>query len=111
MERTGTSRSPGRPGMTGSMTAILAVTLGAAYVEYASYPLAREAMQGARAGALAVFAWAVVRLLRPQLQQHRGRGIALALGTLAMTLALPVLSFVVLIVAGGLGAAFLQVEQ
>jgi hypothetical protein len=39
--------------------AIVAVTLGAAYVEYADHPLAREAMQGARAGALAVFAWAV----------------------------------------------------
>ena len=91
--------------------AIVAVTLGAAYVEYADHPLAREAMQGARAGALAVFAWAVVRLLRPQLQQHRGRGIALALATLAMTLVLPIPSFVVLLVAGGLGAAFLQVEQ
>ncbi len=91
--------------------AIVAVTLGAAYVAYADHPLAREAMQGARAGALAVFAWAVVRLLRPQLQQHRGRGIALALATLAMTLVLPVPSFVVLLVAGGLGAAFLQVEQ
>ena len=91
--------------------AIVAVTLGAAYLEYADHPLAREAMQGARAGALAVFTWAVVRLLRPQLQQHRGRGIALALGTLAMTLVLPIPSFVVLIVAGGIGAAFLQVEQ
>lgn len=91
--------------------AIVAVTLGAAYVEYADRPLAREAIQGARAGALAVFAWAVVRLLRPQLQQHRGRGIALALVTLAMTLLLQVPSFVVLIVAGGVGAAFLQVEQ
>jgi chromate transporter len=91
--------------------AIVAVTLGAAYVGYADHPLAREAMQGARAGALAVFAWAVVRLLRPQLQQHRGRGIALALATLAITLTLPVPSFVVLLVAGGFGAAFLQVEQ
>ena len=74
--------------------AIVAVTLGAAYVEYADHPLAREVMQGARAGALAVFAWAVVRLLRPQLQQHRVRGIALALATLAMTLVLPVPSSV-----------------
>ena len=58
-------------------------------------------MQGACAGGLAVFAWAVVRLLRPQLQQHRGRGIALALATLAMTLLLPIGEFVVLLVAGG----------
>lgn len=90
--------------------AIVAVTLGASYVEYADHPLAREVMQGARAGALAVFAWAVVRLLRPQIQQHRGRGIALAAITLAMTLALPIPAFVVLLVAGALGAVFLQVE-
>lgn len=90
---------------------VIAVTLGAAYVEYSGYPLVREAMQGARAGALAVFAWAVVRLLRPQMQQHRGRGVALALATLTMTLVLPVPAFVILIVAGALGAAFLQVES
>jgi chromate transport protein ChrA len=67
-------------------------------------------MQGARAGALAVFAWAVVRLLRPQIQRHRGRGIALGIVTLALALALPIPPFVMLLFAGGLGAAFLQVD-
>ena len=90
--------------------AIIAVVLGAAYVEYADRPLAREMMQGARAGALAVFAWAVVRLLRPQIQRHRGRRIALAIVTLVLTLALPIPPVVVLLLAGGLGAAFLQVD-
>ena len=91
--------------------AIVAVTLGAAYVEYADHPLARQAMQGDRAGALAVFAWAVVRLLRPNFSSIAVAGSLLTLATLAMTLVLPVPSFVVLLVAGGLGAVFLQVEQ
>jgi chromate transporter len=90
--------------------ALIAVALGAAYVVYAGHPLAQEAMQGARAGALAVFAWAVVRLARPQLQQHRGRGVALAVTTLVMTLLLPIPQFVILLIAGGLGAAFLRTD-
>ena len=88
--------------------AVIAVTLAVAYVTYSDYPLARDAMQGARAGALAVFSWAVVSLLRPQIQEHRGRGVALALVTLTMTLVLPLPPFVILLIAGGLGAAFLS---
>ena len=98
-------------GVGALVPAAIAVTVGAAYVEYADRPLAREAMQGARAGALAVFAWAVVRLLRPQLQLHRGRGVALALATLTMALILPIPSFVILLVAGGIGAVFLGAES
>jgi hypothetical protein len=70
-----------------------------------------KAMQGARAGALAVFVWAVVRLLRPQFQLHRGRGVALALATLTMALILPIPSFMILLVAGGIGAAFLRPQS
>ena len=88
--------------------AMIAVALGAAYVKYADYPLAQDLMQGARAGALAVFAWAVVRLLRPQIQQHRGRGIGLAVAVLVMTLVLPIPAFAILLIAGGLGAVFLR---
>ena len=62
------------------------------------------------AGALAVFVWAIVTLARPQFEQHRRRGVALAVGTLALTLLLPIPQFVILLVAGGLGAAFLTVE-
>ena len=91
--------------------ALIAVTLGAAYVGYAGHPLAEGVMQGARAGALAVFAWAIVRLGRPQLQQHRRRGVALAVSTLVMTLLVPVPQFVILIVAGGLGAAFMRTDS
>jgi chromate transporter len=93
----------------GTLTpSVVAVALAAAYVAYPQNSLAHEAMQGARAGALAVFAWAIVRLVRPQLQQHRQRGILLAIATLVMTLALPIPQFVVLLIAGGIGAAFLR---
>ena len=93
--------------------AVIAVLLGAVYVEYSSYPLAREAMQGARAGALAVFAWAIVRLIRPQLQLHRGRGVAVAMVTLLMVLSLPIPipQFLVLLITGGLGAILLRTES
>lgn len=88
--------------------ALIAVALGAADVAYSGQPLAQEIMQGARAGALAVFVWAIVRLVRPQFQQHRRRGVALAIATLVITLTLPLPQFVVLLMAGGLGAAFLR---
>ena len=90
--------------------ALIAVVLGAVYVVYAGHSLAQEVMQGARAGAIAVFAWAIVRLLRPQLQQHRGRGVAVVVITLVLTLLLPIPQFVILLIAGGLGAAFLRSE-
>jgi chromate transporter len=98
-------------GLGALIPAVIAVTLAVAYVTYSDYPLARDAMQGARAGALAVFFWAVVRLMRPQIQQHRGRGVVLAVITLATTLVLPFPPFLILLVAGGLGAAFLTVES
>jgi chromate transporter len=90
--------------------ALIAVTLSAVYVVYAADSVAQEVMQGARAGAIAVFAWAIVRLLRPQLQQHRGRGVAVVVITLVLTLLLPIPQFVILLIAGGLGAAFLRSE-
>jgi len=91
--------------------ALIAVALGAVYVGHAGHPLAEGVMQGARAGALAVFAWAIVRLGRPQLQQHRRRGIVLAVTTLIMTLLVPIPQFVILIMAGGLGAAFMRTDS
>ncbi len=110
-------RFSGWSGALGALTvgalipALIAVALGAAYVGYAGHPLAEGVMQGARAGALAVFAWAIVRLGRPQFQQHRRGGIALAVTTLVMTLLLPIPQFVILLVAGGLGAAFMRSDS
>lgn len=93
----------------GTLTpAVIAVTLGAAYVTYAEYPLANQAMQGARAGALAVFLWAIVRLIRPQLQQHGRRGMLLAIATLTIAVMLPIPQFVILLISGAVGAAFLR---
>ena len=89
--------------------ALIAVALSAVYVVYAADSVAQEVMQGARAGAIAVFAWAIVRLVRPQLEQHRSRGIAVAALTLVLTL-LPIPQFVILLIAGGWGAAFLRNE-
>jgi chromate transport protein ChrA len=68
-------------------------------------------MQGARAGALAVFGWAIVRLVEPQLQRHRSRGIAVAGATLIMLLWLPIPQFVVLLIAGAAGAVLLRADR
>ena len=109
-------RFAGWKGALGALTvgtfipALIAVAVGAAYVGYAGKPLAQAVMQGARAGALAVLVWAIVRLGRPQLQQHRSRGVVLAFVTLVMTLLVPVPQFVILLVAGALGAAFMRTD-
>src|SRR5262245_39324607 len=80
----------------------IVVALAIAYVSYADSGFAADAMQGARVGALAVFAWALIRLLRPQLATHRVRGIALAVVTIVLT-ALPIPQFLVLLIAGAIG--------
>ena len=107
-------------GWTGSVAALavgafvpaaIAVILGAIYVEYSYHPIARDAMQGARAGALAVFGWAIVRLIRPQLQLHRSRGIAIAVACLLIVLFLPIPQFAILLIAGGLGAVLLRAQS
>jgi chromate transporter len=98
-------------GVGALVPAIVTLALAAVYVEYADRRVARELMQGARAGALAVFTWAVVSLLQPQIRQHRARGAVVAIATLLMALAVPMPPFVILLVAGALGIAFLQVES
>ena len=95
-------------GLGALVPAVIAVLLGAIYVAFSGHPIADRAMQGARAAALAVFIWAIVRLVRPQLQRHRGRGLAIASVTLLMTVALPIPPFAILLIAGGLGATLLK---
>jgi chromate transporter len=97
-------------GVGAFVPALIVVLLGAAYVTYSDHLIVREVMQGARAGALAVFAWAIVRLVRPQIQQHRRRGVAIAFGTLLIALALPIPQFMILLIAGAVGAALLKVD-
>lgn len=88
--------------------AAITVLLAAAYVAYAGHALTGRAMQGARAGALAVFAWAIVRLIRPQLKQHPRSGSVIAGATVVVTLLLPLPQFLVLLIAAAVGAAFLR---
>lgn len=86
---------------------LIAVTLGVAFVRLADRPLTQLVMQGARAGALAVFAWAIVRLARPQVRALRWRGLAVAATTAAL-LWVGAPTFVALLVAGAAGSVVLR---
>jgi chromate transporter len=88
--------------------AALALLVTMLYATQASNPLIVRLMQGARAGALAVFLWAVVRLIRPQLVTHGRRGMLLAAATLVAIIAFPAAQLGVLLIAAAAGAAFLQ---
>lgn len=90
--------------------ALIAGAFAALYVTFSNVPLAAKAMQGARAGALAVLLWAVVRLLRPQITQHRTRAITVAGVVLVAALTLPVPQILLLVVAGAVGAVVLRRE-
>lgn len=95
----------------GAGTVIPAAIVGliaSAYVSMAGHPLLERAMQGARAGALAVLLWAAVRLLRPQIAQHQWPGVTLMAVTLVVTLALSASPLPVLLIAGGIGATVLR---
>lgn len=87
--------------------AFIAVTLGVAYVAFSNRPLTQLFMQGARAGALAVFGWAVIRLARPQIRTHRWRGLGIAAMTSAL-LWIGAPTMVVLLVAGAVGSVLLR---
>jgi chromate transport protein ChrA len=65
-------------------------------------------MRGARAGGLAVFLGAVVRLIRPQLTHHRRLGVVFAVAAFGVVWFLPVNQLSVLLAAGGLGAVVLR---
>jgi chromate transporter len=87
---------------------LIATVIAAVYVRHASAPLVVYAMAGAKAAALAVFLWAVVRLSRPVLRQQQRRGLAFTavVATVAVTGYVP--PFVLLIGAGALGAWLLR---
>lgn len=82
--------------------------IAAAYVTTAGHLLVEKAMQGARAGAFAVLLWASIRLLRPQLAHARARAVALGAVTLVVALSTTLSPFVVLLLAGGIGAISLK---
>lgn len=86
---------------------LIVVLLGVVYVEVADRPLTQLMMQGARAGALAVIAWAIIQLARPQLVAQRWRGAAIVVVTSGLIwIGTP--TVLVLILAGALGAFVLR---
>jgi chromate transporter len=85
----------------------VAVLVAAFYVESTS-PFLSLVMRGARAGGLAVFLGAVVRLSRPQLTEHRRLGLAFALVAFVAAWLFPMNQLFILLTAGGLGAVVLR---
>lgn len=86
---------------------LIVVLLGVVYVEAADRPLTQLIMQGARAGALAVLAWAIIQLARPQVVAQRWRGAAIVAVTSGLIWS-GAPTFLVLLVAGALGAFVLR---
>jgi len=68
------------------LPALIATVLAALYPRYSHEPLVAKAMSGAKAGALAVFLWAVIRLSRPIIIAQTGRASLLLAGALTVTL-------------------------
>lgn len=88
--------------------ALIAIVIAAVYVSRATDPLVAHAMQGARAGALAVFLWAVVRLIRPPIREQRTGGVALAIAVLCVALSGLVPQLWLILCAGIAGAVFFR---
>jgi chromate transport protein ChrA len=78
------------------------------YVVNSGNALVSRFMDGAKAGALAVLVWGVVRLVWPILQQYRSRGIGLAVAALALGISGALSPFFVLVIAAVVGVFFLR---
>ena len=65
-------------------------------------------MSGAKAGALAVLVWGIVRLVWPLMQLHRWRAVAIAIGSLALAVSGALSPFFILVIAGALGVFLLR---
>jgi chromate transporter len=89
---------------------IMACVAAVVYVRIVDQPVAAAALGGARAGALAVVLWAVVRLVRPQLERQVTRGTLLAIAALTIALTFRVPPIMLLLLGGGVGALFLRGE-
>lgn len=86
---------------------VVVVSLAALYARYADRPVAAGFMGGARAGALAVFVWAAVRLLWPQLMRQGGRGYGFTAACMALVFIWPIHPFVMLVAGAIVGATIL----
>lgn len=87
--------------------ASIAVLIAAAYTHSTS-PMLTAFMAGARAGGVAVFLGAAVRLLKPQIVAQPRVGMVFAMLTFLVAWTFPVSLFVVLLVSGGCGAMWLR---
>jgi chromate transport protein ChrA len=87
--------------------ATVAVMIAVVYTEYTS-PAVEALMAGARAGGLAVFFGAAVRLLKPQLAAHPRIGALFAVIAFLVAWFVPVSLFVVLLLAGASGVVLLR---
>lgn len=87
--------------------AAIALAVAIAYSQNTS-PIVAAVMQGARAGGLAVFLGAVVRLIRPQFAAHPRLGPVFAGVAFAVVWWLPANLLIVLLVAGATGALSLR---
>jgi chromate transport protein ChrA len=86
------------------MTVVVAVL----YSLHSNNPFVSRFMSGAKAGALAVLVWGVVRLAWPVVNRHRFRAIAVGVGALALALSDALSPFVILVVAAVVGAFLLN---
>jgi len=89
--------------------ASVAVLIAFLYTQSRS-PVVAAMMAGARAGGVAVFLGAAVRLLRPQLSHRPLVVMALAAGTFLVGWMTPISPFAVLLIAGVIGAVVLRTE-
>jgi chromate transporter len=89
---------------------LIAVAAAAFYIQYESHPLIARFMAGARAGAVAVFLWAAVRLIEPAIGHDRARVLGLAVATVLVSATGGLSPFFVLLTAGG-ASVFLLGER
>jgi chromate transport protein ChrA len=87
--------------------AAIVILAAFAYLQNRS-PVVAEVMAAARAGGVAVFFGAAVRLLRPQLAASPWRGLAFAVMAFGVGFATSSSLFILLLIAGAAGAAWLR---
>lgn len=89
------------------LPASLAVLIAYAY-SHSTSPMLTALMAGARAGGVAVFLGAAIRLLKPQLLAHPRTGVAFVILAFLVGWTVPVSLFVVLLISGAAGALWLR---
>ena len=87
------------------LPALIGLGVVSLYVLFRANPVADALMDGAQAGALAVFVWAAVRLARPVVWHDTFRAVMLAIAV-AIVVALDLLRPFPLLVSSGTVAAF-----